>query len=81
VLFDKIAVGLLVLSFAALVTTHVALTIGLARRPRRWRAWVAFFAFPLAPWWGWKANMRVRGGLWLAAASCYGLSLLFASAV
>ena len=75
---DRLSVGLLVLSFAVLLTTHVALTIGLARRIPRGRAIAAFFALPLAPWWGWQERMRARTILWILAASCYGLALVVA---
>jgi hypothetical protein len=76
---DRVELAVLVLAYAALLTTHVALTIGLARRPPRWRALVAFFAFPLAPWWGWQAKMRVRAAVWVAGAVLYGVMLAVAS--
>lgn len=75
-MFDRVALALLVLSFGALLTTHVAITIGLARRMQRRRALVAFFAFPLAPWWAWREKMRMHGILWVGAATCYGLGLV-----
>ena len=68
---DRLSVGLLVVSFAVLLTTHVTLAIGLARRIPRGHALLAFFAFPLAPWWAWKERMRVRSILWILAASIY----------
>jgi hypothetical protein len=39
---------------------------------------VAFVAVPLAPWWGWRERMRVRGVLWVVAAIAYVVSLRFA---
>jgi hypothetical protein len=72
--------GLLVISFAGLLTMHILLTTGLARRKPRWRAIVALFFPPLAPWWGWQERMRVRGILWIAAALLYGVMLVIASA-
>ncbi len=78
---DRIELGLLVIAFATLLTTHVALTIGLARRAPRWRALVAFLVPPLAPWWGWQERMRARGVLWIAAAVLYALMLTLASRV
>lgn len=75
---DRVEFGLLVIAFAALLTTHVTLTVGLARRIPRWRGVVAFFAPPLAPWWGWQENMRVRGVLWVVGAVCYATVFAFA---
>jgi hypothetical protein len=69
-----------VISFAGLLTTHVALTIGLTRRTPWWRGIVALFVPPLAPWWGWQERMRVRGILWIVAALLYGVMLVVASA-
>jgi hypothetical protein len=61
---DTIVVIALVLSFAVMITAHVAITYGLARRPPRWRAAVAFFVAPLAWYWAWRENMTVR--LWIS---------------
>jgi len=67
----------LVVAFATLLTVHVTLAFGLARRPPRWRGLAALVVPPLAPWWGWQARMRVRGVLWIAAAAAYGIALGF----
>jgi hypothetical protein len=77
---DRVELALLVISFAGLVTTHVALTMGLLRRSPWWRGLVAFFVPPLAPWWGWQGRMRFRGVLWIVAALAYGFTLVIASA-
>lgn len=50
---------MLVVAFATLLTTHVTIAVGLARRARPGRALLALFVAPLAPWWGWKARMRM----------------------
>jgi hypothetical protein len=71
--------GLLVISFAGLLTTHVALTIGLVRRRPRWRAIVAFLLPPLAPFWCSQERMRGRTILWMVAALLYGVMLVVAS--
>jgi len=68
---DEILAGTLVLAFAALVTAHVALVVGLATRSPRWRALVALVVLPLAPYWGHKGRMHARVGLWLASAASY----------
>jgi len=61
----------LVAAFAALVTAHLTLAVGLLRRAPRWHALVALVVAPLAPWWGWQAHMRIRGVLWVASAAVY----------
>lgn len=64
-------VAMLVISLALLITAHVAITYGLAWRSPRWRAPVAFFVAPTAPYWAWRENMRVRAGIWSAALVLY----------
>jgi hypothetical protein len=73
----QIVFATLVVAFATLVTVHITLAFGLARRPPRWRGFLALVVAPLAPWWGWQARMRVRGALWVAAAAMYGIALAF----
>jgi hypothetical protein len=72
---DEILLAGLVVAFATLVTVHVTLALGLARRRPRWRGLVAFFVVPLAPIWGWRERMRLRGTLWVAAAVAYAVLL------
>jgi hypothetical protein len=75
---DTVILVVLVVAFATLLTVHVLLALGLARRPPRWRALVALVVAPLAPWWGWREGMRVRGVLWVASAVAYAVALRFA---
>jgi hypothetical protein len=72
---SRVVLAVLVVAFATLVTVHVTLAIGLARRVPRWRGAVALVVVPLAPWWGWRERMRVRGFVWVVAAVLYGVSL------
>jgi hypothetical protein len=72
---DAIVLISLVVAVASLVTAHVMLAFGLARRSYGWRALLAFILVPLAPWWGWREKMRVRSVLWLAAAITYVVTL------
>jgi hypothetical protein len=72
---DIVVLAVLLGAFATLVTAHVTLALGLARRVPRWRAPVAFVVPPLAPWWGWQTNMRVRAGIWIVAAVVYAIAL------
>lgn len=75
---DVIVLAVLLVAFATLVTAHVTLAIGLARRSPRWRAPLALVIAPLAPWWGWRERMRIRGVLWIVAAVVYVVGLLLA---
>lgn len=68
----------LVVSFAAFVTTHLALVVGLARRRPAWQALVALAAVPMAPYWGIRAGLLVRSITWLVSAIAY-LTLRLAS--
>lgn len=75
---DAVALALLVLAFATLVTVHVTLAAGLAARTPRWRGAVALLVPPLAPWWGWRTRLRARTVVWIVAAAIYVALLLFA---
>jgi hypothetical protein len=67
---ERIVLALLV-AFAAFVTAHVALVVGLATRPPRWRAPVALVVVPLAPYWGARAGMHARVVLWGVSGAAY----------
>ncbi len=75
---DAVALALLVLAFATLVTVHVTLAAGLGARAPRWRGAVALVVPPLAPWWGWRTRLRARTVLWIVAAAIYVALLAFA---
>jgi len=75
---DAVVLAVMLVAFAALVTAHVTLAIGLARRSPRWRAPIALVIAPLAPWWGWRERMRIRGSIWVVAALAYAGALLLA---
>jgi hypothetical protein len=75
---DLIAVALVVLGFAALVTAHVTIVFGLLRRAPRWRAPLALVIAPLAPWWAWRERMRVRAWLWSIALVVYAAAMVLA---
>lgn len=61
----------LVLSFAVLVTSHVALVYGLTMQRPRWRGPVALLVPPLAPFWGVTARMYLRSAFWLMSLLVY----------
>jgi hypothetical protein len=69
----------LVLSFAALVTAHVAIVIGLVLKEPRWRAAVALLVAPLAPYWAIATGMKARGWAWIGSVCLYSAALLFVS--
>jgi hypothetical protein len=71
---DEWVVAATVIAFATLITAHVALLVGLAARPPRWRAAAAVLVAPLAPFWGFRAKMPVRATVWLASAAAYVVS-------
>jgi hypothetical protein len=71
---DEWIMTALVLAFASLVTAHVTLVAGLAARAPRWRAAVAAFVAPLAPFWGLRSGMRLRSATWIASAAVYAVA-------
>jgi hypothetical protein len=73
---DVAALTALLVAFALLVTIHVTLAVGLARRRSRRDALVALALPPLAPWWGWKEGMTLRSATWILAAAVYAITLL-----
>ncbi|HVH44520.1 MAG TPA: hypothetical protein VM925_19335 [Labilithrix sp.] len=76
---DIVIVALLIIAFAFVVTMHVVITFGLAKRKPRWRALVAFLFPPAAPFWGWKEHMRKRVGLWAVGVVVYVVMLVLSS--
>lgn len=68
---EILAVAVMLVAFAVLVTTHVAIVWGLAGRSPRWRALAAIFLPPLAPWWAFREGLRARGTIWVVAATLY----------
>ena len=73
---DMIVIGLLVVAFAWLVTVHVTIVFGLAKKDPKWRAAVAFIVPVLAPYWAFKEQMRVRAGLWVGGIVVYLIAVL-----
>jgi hypothetical protein len=64
-----------VVGFALAVTAHLGTVVGLARRTPRWRALVALFAVPLAPYWALREGLWFRAAAWLGGAALYGFAL------
>ncbi len=76
---DEAIVAALVVAFAGLVTSHVALVYGFLWRPPRWRAPLALVVAPLAPYWGYRCGMRRRAILWLSCAVTYAVLVCVAA--
>lgn len=68
---DEIVASALVLSFAAFVTTHLAMVSRLAAHRPRWRALVALVVPPLAPYWSARLRRHAHTGLWVLTALSY----------
>jgi hypothetical protein len=73
---DVAAVGLISVAFAAWLTAHAMLLLGLLRRSPRWRAPVALLVPLAAPYWGWRSGMRTRTALWLVSAVAYAVAVV-----
>jgi hypothetical protein len=61
----------LITTFALVVTAHVAIVWGLTSRAPRWRAPVALFVAPLAPYWAVRERMYLRAAAWLVGVVAY----------
>jgi hypothetical protein len=75
---DAVVLVVLVVSFATLLTVHIALAVGLTLNHPRWRGPLALFVPPLAPYWGMEAGMKRRAALWVIAVSAYALARIIA---
>jgi hypothetical protein len=76
---DRVVVGLLVVAFALWVTVHLTLAFGLGRRVSIGRGMAALVVPPLAPYWGFRERMWIRGSLWALLAVTYCVALFLAS--
>jgi hypothetical protein len=77
---DILVLGLFVVSFATLVTVHVAIAGLLILRARpRWRGVVALLIPPLAPIWAYREGFRRSAALWLITVVACASSLIAAS--
>jgi hypothetical protein len=76
---DFIILCLLWLSFASLVTLHVALAFVIGGRLGKLRGWLALLAFPLLPYFGVVAQARTRSLVWVFLLLSYAVLLFFAT--
>jgi len=75
---DAVLTVALVLTFAVLVTVHVATLFGLARKRHLAAALGALVLPPLAPYWAFTRGMRARAIAWVASAALYGVAFALA---
>jgi hypothetical protein len=75
---DAVVVAVLVASFAALVTTHLAVAVRLTWRRPRYRGLVALIVPPLAPLWAYEAGWRRLSWLWVGAVAVYAAAVAVA---
>jgi hypothetical protein len=69
---DYAVLAALLLSFATLLTTHVAIALRLVLRARpRYRGVVALLVPPLAPWWAYEQGWRRMVVVWIVAVAVY----------
>ena len=61
----------LVISAGVLLSTHVSLSIGLARLGPWHRGIVAFVVPPLAPFWGYHGKLHTRSLIWIIAVTIH----------
>jgi hypothetical protein len=78
---DKVVLGLLVASFATLVTTHLAIALRLTWRVRpRYRGLIALVIVPMAPIWAWGQRWTRLTLLWIGGVVVYAIALTVALA-
>jgi hypothetical protein len=70
----------LVITAGVILSTHVSLSVGLARRGPWHRGLVAFLIPPLAPFWGYSGKLHTRSLVWIIAVTVH-LACLTAAAI
>jgi hypothetical protein len=68
---DLALLALICVAVGLHLVAHVTLVIGLLRRKPWWRGLVALVIPPLAPFWGYEAELRGRVTLWVATLAVY----------
>lgn len=69
----------LVISAGVLLSTHVSLSVGLARLGPWHRGLIAFVVPPLAPFWGYHGKLHTRSLIWIIAVTIHIACLTAAS--
>ena len=77
---DEVVLGMLLVSFATFVTTHVFIAGRLLWRVKpRYRGLIALIVMPLAPLWAYREKWRVSCWLWVGAVVSYAAFAALAS--
>ena len=77
---DGIVLAVLLLSFATLLTTHIAIAVRLTLRVEpRYRGVLAFFVPPLAPVWAYAQAWRAMCWIWVGSVVAYAAAVGAAS--
>ena len=76
---DLVLLGLICACVGLHLVAHVTLVIGLLKRKPWWRGLVALVVPPLAPFWGYEAELRGRVTLWVVTLAVYLASLTAAA--
>jgi hypothetical protein len=75
---DYALYAFIVFVFATWCTVHLVLCVELAKKDWK-RAMGGFFAFPLAPYFGYNLAIKKLSALWVVSAVLYAFSLTFGS--
>lgn len=78
---DVAILTLLLLAFALLVTTHLAVAARLLLREPWWRGLLALLVPVLAPYFAYKAELKVGAAMWLIGAFSYAVALIAALSI
>ena len=78
---DVAILAILLASFGLLVTTHVAVSVQLLFRVPWWRGLASLFVPPFAPYFAYKAQLKVGATLWLTWAFVYAIALIAALSI
>jgi hypothetical protein len=70
---------LLWLSFSSLTTLHVVLAFAIGQRLGKPRGWLALLVFPLAPYFGFVAKVKLPSLLWCVLLLAYAVLLFVAT--
>ena len=70
----------LVVSAGVLLSTHVSLSVGLARKGPWQRGLIAFVVPPLVPFWGYHGKLHTRSLIWIIAVTIH-IACLTAAAI
>ena len=68
---SHVLAAIVALALVTFLGAHVALLSTLFARVPRYRGLVALAVPPLAPYWGWRVELRTRVYVWLGSLAVY----------